>query len=133
MRDRGCLGRIGCLIVLLILVLVGIAFWQGGYTFWPFNNDNSAQRDLSPAPANSAFNGVGVNAASQLIFRFTWQGEQIIYNGNAIDEEYFAETVKEAQALGGRVECQQSADVSLAAVERWRAILDEVGVAYQGC
>jgi hypothetical protein len=128
MRAIGCVGRVGCLIALLILVVVAIFFWQGGFDFL---GDFGIGGGQPTAPTSS--NGVGPNASSQLVFRFVWQGNQIFYNGNLIDEERFAEIVKEAKTLDGRVECEKATDVTVELAERRRAILTEVGVPYQGC
>jgi hypothetical protein len=130
MRNRGCFGRVGCLIVLLLIVLIVIYFlMQGGFGFF-FGGGTGGNSETAPgAPAGVT----APNTSGQLIFRLTWQGDQIVYNGNEIDEQRFAEIVQEAKELGGRIECQKSSDVTVDTAERRRRLMDEVGVPYHGC
>jgi hypothetical protein len=66
-----------------------------------------------------------------LIFRFTWQGEEIYYLGNSISEGYFQDLAREAKALGAKVECEVASDVTVGTADRRRDYLDSVGVPYE--
>lgn len=66
-----------------------------------------------------------------LDFRFRWQGEQIYYLGNQIEDRYFVQLAEEANQLGGKITVEQASDVEQALAERRLNVLTKLGVPHE--
>jgi hypothetical protein len=88
-----------------------------------------------PAATQTETGGAGstetANRTYPIIFRIIWQGDRIYHLGNEISEEHFYELARQAKSLGGKVEIQQSSDVTFEVANRRRTVLNEIGVNYE--
>ena len=116
---------------LLAIVALGAIGWFffrhsgfGPFRLWGIE----VPRILGPAPTPTE---AGTGGTPELVVRFTWQGEEIRHLGTVITEEEFIDLVREAQEGGGRVEIEQSSDVTVETSTRRRVALEEMGVKYQ--
>jgi hypothetical protein len=124
----GLLRLIPYLAGLLLIVLVVLFFMRGGFDWLPSGIPGlDGLRSPTPTVASSS----GEAASDQLIFRVEWQGEQILYLGNQISEEEFAEVARQAKEVGGRLEIQRASNVTVDNSSRREALLTELDVSYR--
>ncbi len=77
---------------------------------------------LPPAPLHDRY---------LLDFRFRWQGDEIYYLGNQIEDHYFVQLAEEADRLGGKVTVERTRDVEQALIDQRLDVLTELGVPYE--
>jgi hypothetical protein len=65
------------------------------------------------------------------VLRFTWQGDEILYNGNVITEADFSDLLASARASDTKVEVVKMSDVRVESADRWREMLDSARVRYE--
>jgi hypothetical protein len=68
---------------------------------------------------------------SATVLRFTWRGDEIVYNDSVISETDFADLLAQAKASESKVEVVKFSDVRVEAADRWREMLDGAGVRYE--
>jgi hypothetical protein len=97
---------------------------------WPWSAEATAT-PIVPVAVATAPASAQEDGRYPLIFRFTWQGEEIYYLGNSISEAYFQDLAREAKALGAKIECEVASDVTVGTADRRRTYLDRLGVPYE--
>jgi hypothetical protein len=119
------------IIGVLVLILGGVFLGTGGDLGFLTDSGvlpdfGSLQTTTGRAPSEPVTTG---DVPGTL--RFTWQGNAILYNENAISEADFATLLVEAEANKSKVEVIKFSDVSVESADRWRKMLDEAGVRYE--
>jgi hypothetical protein len=120
------------LVVLGLVLVVGLYLWTGNLGFLSnlgVLGNGEALRNIEVPEI--ALRDAGGSAAPGDTVRLTWQGDEMLYNGNAIDEETFAALLQETKADGGKVEITKHTDVTVETADRWRQLLDAAEVRYE--
>ena len=87
--------------------------------------------DVAPIETPDAQATAAAPGSTEAGLRFTWQGDEILYNGNVITEADFSDLLASARASDARVEVVKMSDVRVETADRLRAMLDEAGVRYE--
>jgi hypothetical protein len=129
---RALLRLIMTLVVLGILLVVGLYLWTGSLGFlnnFGFLGNVEALRNVEVPEI--ALRDAGGSGAAGTVVQVTWQGDEILHNGNAIDEAAFTELLQETKAADGKIEITKHTDVTVEAADRWRQLLDAAEVRYE--
>ena len=126
--------------IVFVATIVGVvALLLGGIFLGTGNLDFLESTGLVPdlgalrtAPSSDAVEqDTTSETGTATVLRFTWRGDEIVHDGNAISEADFALLLVEAEANGTKVEIVKYSDVRVEAADRWRKLLDEAGVRYE--
>jgi hypothetical protein len=126
--------------VVFVITLVGvIAILIGGIFLGTGNLDFLERIGIEPRlgdvqiTTDSAPNTQEITetVGSATVLRFTWRGDEIVYNDSVISETDFADLLAQAKASESKVEVVKFSDVRVEAADRWRELLDGAGVRYE--
>jgi hypothetical protein len=128
---------VATLVGVVAVIIGGIGLGTGNFDFLQrlqLPNLGTVQTAPGSAPATEPTTiapETETDAETEMVVRFTWRGDEIIYNDSAISEADFAGLLAEAKAKEVKVEIIKLSDVRVEAADRWREMLDEAGVRYE--
>ena len=101
----------------------------GSFSSWPALLEERLRPRFDQGPAQLPT--APLHDRYLLDFRFRWQGNQIYYLGNLIEDGYFVQLAEEADRLGGKVTIERARDVEQALAEQRLNVLTELGVPHE--
>lgn len=133
---RFLLRLIVILAVIGILVYMVLPRWSGSLDFLSnveFQRATEFLRniELPQFVRSDQVDNSNTAGSPQPVARFTWRGDEIVYNGTVINEAEFTNIVREVQAAGGKVEIIRNSDVTVEDADRLGRLLDQAAVRYE--
>jgi hypothetical protein len=123
---------IATIVGVLALLVGGIFLGTGNLDFLERIGVDPTLGTLDVAPAATADAEVTDSASGTgEVLRFTWRGDEIIYNESAISEADFSDLLASARASEAKIEIVKMSDVRVESADRWREMLDTAGVRYE--
>jgi hypothetical protein len=114
------------------LILGGIFLGTGSLGFLENSGLMPNLGELQRAPSSDVTApGTTRETGASTVLRFTWQGDEIVYNGNVISETEFATLLDSANANDAKVEIIKLSNVRVESADRRRQLLDDAGVRYE--
>jgi hypothetical protein len=120
------------IIGVLALIVGGIFMGTGSLDFLERVGIRPELGNLEIAPGSAPTEtGTPSGPGTTTVLRFTWRGDEIVYNDNVVSEAEFGELLAAAKTNDAKVEIVKLSDVRVEMADRWREMLDAAGVRYE--
>jgi hypothetical protein len=123
---------VATIVGVIALLIAGLYMATGSLAFLEKVGIEPTLGTLQIGPDSTPLSQETTTAAdAATVLRFTWRGDEIIYNDSVVSDTEFTELLNQAKVNETKVEIVKFSDVRVEAADRWREMLDEAGVSYE--